>query len=422
MNIPVSEYRRMAREAMRGRFAYLTLIAAMVSLVSLSLFDARRPPAWMIAAMVAVQLLAILLGYGQESIFLRRFRGEPDGPALLFQVSMLPRLTAVFLLRDALPTALLQMSGRMTVFTYAQLSRAATLQLVGLAISVVMLYNYGMAEYMLINTPTMSPLAALRESRRALSGNRVRLFILSLSFFGWMLLVRIPDLLVASMAPKLDNRVYTLLSTLWTAPLLAYIQMSQTAFFEVITGRRTVAIQDAPVFESPVVTGTPRPVMTADETVAWDMLDAHGFSRRRLEADGELEAYLAMNISPEKESRWQHEWLAAVMQRYPTDPDRMDDALQWAAEHADADVLRQALQAMDDALTGGQVIEGMIARQTLSLVRALQDGDFDPDAAHDIRAAARDLADGLQARLQRIDPDGAWRETVREIRELTAAQ
>lgn len=410
MNIPTSEYRRMAREAMKGRLLYLTLISLLVAASGLGFFNALALSPGVVAAMAGAQLFTTLLTYGQEHIFLRRFRGEAESPALLFQFRMLPRLAAVFLLRDAAPMVLLEIGARLPATNYPQLARASGFQLAGLILQAVMVYNYGMAEYMLINDPSRSPLDALRASRRALSGNRLKLLLLSLSFVGWMLLARIPDILCAQLLPKLAPLAASALSLIWTCPLLTYVQMSQTAFFEVITGHRAVGGESLPQEAPPV------PARSARDAAAWEMLDRNGFSRSRMAASGELSAYLSLDIPPEQEALWRGDWLNVRIERYPIDPDRMDEALLCAAEYADAPALKKALAAMDAALSSGQVIEGMIARQALSLARALHEGDG--DWASEARDALAALADRLENRLSQIDPGGSWQGTVAEIRAL----
>lgn len=49
-------------------------------------------------------------------------------------------------------------------------------------------YNYALVPYLLADDPTMSPGEALRTSRIMMRGHRWELFLLRLSFFGWILL------------------------------------------------------------------------------------------------------------------------------------------------------------------------------------------------------------------------------------------
>ena len=57
---------------------------------------------------------------------------------------------------------------------------------------IVKSYAYSMAPYVLADNPTFTAREALRESKRITQGHKGQLFILELSFFGWMLLACIP--------------------------------------------------------------------------------------------------------------------------------------------------------------------------------------------------------------------------------------
>jgi len=57
---------------------------------------------------------------------------------------------------------------------------------------IVKSYAYSMALYVLADNPTFTAREALRESKRITQGHKWQLFVLELSFFGWMLLACIP--------------------------------------------------------------------------------------------------------------------------------------------------------------------------------------------------------------------------------------
>ena len=56
---------------------------------------------------------------------------------------------------------------------------------------IVKMLAYSMAPYILAENPDMTAREALRESKRITKGHKMDLFVLSLSFFGWLLLVSI---------------------------------------------------------------------------------------------------------------------------------------------------------------------------------------------------------------------------------------
>lgn len=53
---------------------------------------------------------------------------------------------------------------------------------------IVKSYSYAMAPYILAENPEMSGLDAINESKKMMKGNKGKLFILDLSFIGWILL------------------------------------------------------------------------------------------------------------------------------------------------------------------------------------------------------------------------------------------
>ena len=55
-------------------------------------------------------------------------------------------------------------------------------------------YRYRLAIYLLLEHPEMGIMDCIRESKRLMRGRKGELFVLDLSFFGWMLLVAIPYL------------------------------------------------------------------------------------------------------------------------------------------------------------------------------------------------------------------------------------
>ena len=53
---------------------------------------------------------------------------------------------------------------------------------------IVKSYSYAMTPYILLDRPELSPTEALKESEKMMNGHKMDLFILDLSFIGWILL------------------------------------------------------------------------------------------------------------------------------------------------------------------------------------------------------------------------------------------
>ena len=81
---------------------------------------------------------------------------------------------------------------------------------------IIATYKYAMVNYIIAENPDISAREALERSKEIMQGNKLRLFLLGLSFFGWALLV-----------------VLTFgIAGIWVAP---YIQASYAAFYREIS-------------------------------------------------------------------------------------------------------------------------------------------------------------------------------------------
>lgn len=60
---------------------------------------------------------------------------------------------------------------------------------------IVKSYSYAMTPYILLENPNLSPNVAITASRRLMDGNKGRLFCLQLSFIGWELLCTVPAII-----------------------------------------------------------------------------------------------------------------------------------------------------------------------------------------------------------------------------------
>ena len=57
---------------------------------------------------------------------------------------------------------------------------------------IIAAYRYSQAVYLLLDHPELSPMDCIRESSRLMKGHKWELFVLNLSFIGWVLLTMIP--------------------------------------------------------------------------------------------------------------------------------------------------------------------------------------------------------------------------------------
>ena len=174
----------------------------------------------------AIEIMSLIVGLGFVSFCLLVSRREEagfgslfDGFGIFFRALWLSVLRALLLMLWALPALIgtvfaamyLQGFGDET-FVYL----AAGLNIVGLVLEIIAAYRYSMCFFILLDAPDKGAFQCLQESRNMTRGYKGKLFVLDLSFLGWMLLSAIPFVV------------------LYTLP---YMQVTQANYYRVLSGR-----------------------------------------------------------------------------------------------------------------------------------------------------------------------------------------
>lgn len=120
----------------------------------------------------AISIMSMMLGVGMTSVCLNVSRAMPAGFATLFDPF---GLFFKFLLLNILMN--------IYIFLWSLL-----LFIPGIIAS----YRYSMAVYILLDNPEYSVSECIRLSKEMMNGNKLELFVLDLSFIGWMILTIIP--------------------------------------------------------------------------------------------------------------------------------------------------------------------------------------------------------------------------------------
>lgn len=175
-----SEYRAMARESLRGVWnesaLAVLIIYAIACIFSVGSVVAPQEILWLQGSLSGVQvavslLLIVPLGYGFNNAMLSLVRCESNTPT--------NNMLAYFK-RDysrSVPALVL--------VALAQLG----LGIVTLGIGIFILaYAYAMVPYLLRDYPELTATEALRTSRQMMKGHKWDLFVLDLTFIGWMIL------------------------------------------------------------------------------------------------------------------------------------------------------------------------------------------------------------------------------------------
>lgn len=105
---------------------------------------------------------------------------------------------------------------------------------------IVAAYRYSMAFYIMADHPEYGIMQCINESKKMTQGNKMKIFLLSLSFIGWIILAAIPAGIVAglvSMVSPAMVEIATLVALIPEAVLTVYMMIAETAIYEMASGR-----------------------------------------------------------------------------------------------------------------------------------------------------------------------------------------
>ena len=190
-----------------------------------------------------------VMNFGYASYALRMARGEQpgyrrlfDGFAALGRAILVSLLTSIFLSL----WGLLFMVPYMVVMILAALLGSMGLMMLaillligGMVMMVIFSYRYRLATYFLLDHPEMGALESITQSKQAMKGWKGELFILDWSFFGWLLLVALVELVGIGLGTLFSPALGTLLGTvaagafsLWLNP---YMNGTEANFYDWVT-------------------------------------------------------------------------------------------------------------------------------------------------------------------------------------------
>ena len=450
-----SDYRAMARQALRGKWirtALLLLLAALLGAgggISIgSVLDAgssmngsgispemRRMLAAFGSVALAANLWSLFMGswvnVGQYAMGDRVLDGETPRAGMLFPKGIYWKCVGVSILRSLI------------VFAWSLLLVVP---------GIVAAYRYAMADYILAQHPEMGVMEALNASKQCMQGRKGRLFCLQFSFIGWMLLTEVPIYAVMLLAAPLLSvlgrdaalvAVIVLMALCVLAMMVAslflsaYMHMASVIFFRNAERPQEWQRQarqgwdendgdsdpeaEAAYDEAPAGDPDRRVTsLTADETVARDVFMQHGCSRKRLRDEGVLEEYEALRVDSSFELRWLREYANALMLRFSREPEALDEILELAAEYAMDDLLTRALERVDRHIRQQSLPDVEILNMAGRVLALVVSGTFDehPDYVRRRREQVSDMADRLEVRLREQSPDGDWQRTLQLVRQM----
>lgn len=180
-------------------------------------------------------LYSVFMEFGYTSYALRMARNEQPGIRHLFDGFARPLrvlwacfltnlFTLLWTLLAALPLSILLALAMVNVENSIYIVSTVSL-LTAIAVS----YRYRLAYYFILDDPSCTARQAVRRSKTAMRGWKWSLFILDISFVGWILLSAVLSLAISCFLPV----VITDVLCFW---LLPYRMAAEANFYDAITG------------------------------------------------------------------------------------------------------------------------------------------------------------------------------------------
>ena len=112
--------------------------------------------------------------------------------------------------------------------------------------------RYSQAFYILADDPNKGIRQCMNESKMMMRGNKAKFFCMVISFIGWALLAAIPGSILTTLAEELYlsdfiTVLFSIIGGLCMAPVIAYMNSTQTGFYEILAGHLIKETQPAPI-------------------------------------------------------------------------------------------------------------------------------------------------------------------------------
>lgn len=191
----------------------------------LACFQGTRALIGMLAALI-ILLYTVVVDFGMYGYSLRVMRGEEAGFGDLFSNFDIAAKVIILWLLKVVFIALWSM-----LFFFP---------------GIVAAYRYRLAEYLLFDDPSISPMEALRRSKKLMMGRKMDLFVTDLSFLGWSILLSIATEGAAYLVPGAvaGSFAYLAVYTVLGMFLVAYQHLTWAGFYLFVLGNQAPPVQN----------------------------------------------------------------------------------------------------------------------------------------------------------------------------------
>jgi uncharacterized membrane protein len=118
----------------------------------------------------------------------------------------------------------------------------ALIPIAGPVLAIIAGFRYAMAFMIQVDNPSLPIRDCLNRSKFMMKGNKGKLFLLTLSFIGWLILAAIPGAILGAIFGMFTSNIVVLqivsyIASFATSVVVAYITTAQMAFYDMLTGR-----------------------------------------------------------------------------------------------------------------------------------------------------------------------------------------
>ena len=168
------EYRAQAREALQNRWGEAAIVSLIILLAALIIATPSFIAEWAGSITTLLSVLVLPLQYAYYISLLERTRGNEEE---------LTHYTFQYTINHAYANTRFLVAGLFIML----ISMVAAIFTLGIG-AIVVKYMYSMVPYLLHDYPELTPREAMKISREMMSGQKWELFVLDLTFIGWILL------------------------------------------------------------------------------------------------------------------------------------------------------------------------------------------------------------------------------------------
>ena len=168
------EYRAQAREALQNRWGEAAIVSLIILVAAMVISIPSFMTEWAGSITTVLSVLILPLQYAYYISLLERTRGGEEE---------LTRFTLQYAINHAYANTRFLVAGLLIML----ISMILAIFTLGIG-AIIVNYMYSMVPYLLHDYPELTPREAMKISREMMSGQKWNLFVLDLTFIGWILL------------------------------------------------------------------------------------------------------------------------------------------------------------------------------------------------------------------------------------------